>query len=298
MRADQLDIRRLRGFQLVARHGSLRLAAGRLNLTPSAVSIQISRLEGDLGVKLFERLPNKIILTTAGTRFLHRVDMLLEQAEAAIADLEAEKVVGRLSISIGSDNSATFAPVISQYVASRPGVDLSLNVLRSRDAIAALQQGEIELAIGIFPGKHRGIRTEPLTQTTLSLLYKEHHPLASWRKLVLRDVACQRLIIPPQWTETRKLIDAAFAKSAVCYENFIEVINCATAITFARSGVGVALLHSSCIRSSATEGVRWRDLGPRFGYIEISMAYRATTSNSQIVGGLMDALRRQGSETD
>ena len=109
MKAEELDLKRLRAFQLVARHGSLRVAAAYLKVTPAAVSIQISRLETFLAVNLFERFPNKMILTASGERFLRNADSILEQAEATLLELAATRITGRLSISLGSDNSAAIS---------------------------------------------------------------------------------------------------------------------------------------------------------------------------------------------
>ena len=71
---DTLDLRRLRAFHLVAKHGGLRLAAGRLKQSIPAISAKIRKLEDELGFELFERLPNKLLLTIAGERFLREVD--------------------------------------------------------------------------------------------------------------------------------------------------------------------------------------------------------------------------------
>ena len=60
---DTLDLKRLRAFLLVAKNGSLRHAASALNLSIPAVSIQIHKLEQELGVALFERAGRRLTLT-------------------------------------------------------------------------------------------------------------------------------------------------------------------------------------------------------------------------------------------
>src|ERR1700689_584076 len=106
MLPDELDLKRLKAFRLVARHGSLRQAALRLNQTIPAISGKLRKLEEDLGVTLFERTPNKLVLTEVGQRFLNEADALVARAETAIASLrEPAEPAGRLAVSIGSDLS-------------------------------------------------------------------------------------------------------------------------------------------------------------------------------------------------
>jgi len=75
------DIATLQAFECAARHGSFTQAANELNLTQSAVSRQIKDLESQLGVLLFERIRQRILLSDAGRKFLPEVRRLLNQTE-------------------------------------------------------------------------------------------------------------------------------------------------------------------------------------------------------------------------
>lgn len=75
------DIATLQAFECAARHGSFTQAAAELSLTQSAVSRQIKDLESQLGVLLFERIRQRVILSDAGQKFLPEVRRLLRQSE-------------------------------------------------------------------------------------------------------------------------------------------------------------------------------------------------------------------------
>jgi DNA-binding transcriptional LysR family regulator len=295
MPIEAMDIARLRAFQLVARYGSLRSAAAHLKLTIPAVSVKISRLEDDLGVKLFERLPNKLILTAAGARFLPNVDAIFEHAEHALVDLSSRRIVGRLSVSVGNDLSTFFAPPISRYVNENPGVELSLQIYRSDEAVAALLRGEIDVAIGVFPQCPPGLNREVVFKTTLAALIPREHALASRRRVKMRDLVGQALILPPGWTETRKLIDRDLVGSSVQIGRYLEVVNCATAKVFVEQGAGIAIVHSLCVSDEHSATIRRLDFGSQFGRIDFCAAYRKNAAKSAIVSGLLDELRGFGS---
>jgi DNA-binding transcriptional LysR family regulator len=290
MLVDGLDIRRLRAFQLVAKNGSLRLAAGRLKQTIPAVSLKIRRLEDSIGIELFERLPNKMILTASGARFLRDVDRLFANAEQALRTLASPQVEGHLSISMGSDHSWYFAPRISSFLNKNPGVEVSLQVYRARDAIVDLQRGELYLAFGIFPNLPRGLRKETITETTLALLCPSGHSLTRRRHPRLADIAAHRLILPPTYAETRKIIDDAFARAGASVDDMLEVSNCSTAKTFVEQGVGLAIVHSLCVSHAPSPNLQWLDLGKHFGRIEFCLVYRKAGARSAVLQNLLDEL--------
>lgn len=75
------DIVTLQAFECAARHGNFTRAAEELNLTQSAISRQISELEAQTGMLLFERIRRRVILSDAGRKFLPDVQRLLQQSE-------------------------------------------------------------------------------------------------------------------------------------------------------------------------------------------------------------------------
>ncbi len=293
MDLDSLDLKKLRAFYLVARHGNLRLAAARLKQTVPAISSKLRRLEDELGVELFERMPNRLILTPAGIRFLVEVEAVFDRAEQALASLTSKETpAGRISISIGSDHSWYFAPKLSQFLKLYPSVELSLQVYRASDAVQALLRGELDIAIGIFPKLPKTLEQETIVESSLSLACAPGHPLLKRGSAKLADIARERLILLPKHAETRKLVDKALDKTAVKEDSVIEVANCQTASVFVQEGVGVAIVHSLCMAHAKTPNVEWVDLGQHFGKVAFSVVYRRGATRSVIIAALIEQLSK------
>ncbi len=87
MDSGDLDLGKLRAFQLTAQHGSLRWTANRLRLTIPAISFQIRRLEEEIGVSLFERLPNRLVLTAAGETLAREAEGIFEHIDRVLGTL-------------------------------------------------------------------------------------------------------------------------------------------------------------------------------------------------------------------
>ncbi|TQV82195.1 LysR family transcriptional regulator [Denitrobaculum tricleocarpae] len=84
----------LRAFEAAARHLSFKTAAGELGVTPGAVSQQVKKLEGSLGVALFRRLPHGLLLTGAGETYLPRITRVFEDLTDATEEI-APDINGR-----------------------------------------------------------------------------------------------------------------------------------------------------------------------------------------------------------
>lgn len=87
-----IEFRELLAFSTVIRCGGITAAANNLDLSKSTVSLQVSRLEQRLGVKLLERNSRRVALTREGTRLLPRVVSLLEEVQLLIE--ESKQVAG------------------------------------------------------------------------------------------------------------------------------------------------------------------------------------------------------------
>ncbi|WP_282610349.1 LysR family transcriptional regulator [Pelagibius sp. Alg239-R121] len=98
----QISLNAARVFEVAARNGSLKLAALELSVTPSAVSHQIKSLEEGLGVVLFERRNNAVLLSDAGRQFLDDIAPAIGTIERAAEALRrsASEVVVRAAMSL------------------------------------------------------------------------------------------------------------------------------------------------------------------------------------------------------
>lgn len=286
---DTLDLKRLRAFQLVARKGSLRVAATQLKQTIPAISGKIRKLEEDLGFDLFERLPNRLLLTRAGEKFLREVDGIFERAEQALGTLQGKPTPHkRLSVSVGSDHAWYFAPKIRDFLTRFPEVELGFRVYKSAEALEALERGQVEISLGIFPDLPRSLEKKALIGTSLSLAYNPQEFGRARKPASLADIARQRLIVPPKSTVTRKLIEKNLRKEMDRTASLIEVPTCETAATFVEMGVGPAIVHTLCIERHLSRHVQALDLGPRVGALQFSAIYRKGALKNPLVKALLD----------
>ena len=119
------NLQHLMALVRAAEHGSFSAAARVLGLTPAGVSKNVSRLEADLGVRLFNRTTRRLALTEAGERFLQRVAEPLAALQDAMAGTRGvdDEPSGTLKVSMGQAFGRRFlVPLLGEFLAAYPRV--------------------------------------------------------------------------------------------------------------------------------------------------------------------------------
>ena len=157
-----LDLAVLRSFVLIAEGRSFAGTADLVGRSSSAVSLQIQRLENDLGVQVLRRNNRGVVLTLAGEKLLGFARRLIRlNDEAAAAFRPGEAVARPLRFGTTQDFAETVLPKILQRLAlEHPEAELTLRVDRSSALIDAVHAGAIDVAIAIR-------RDDPLHQGVL-----------------------------------------------------------------------------------------------------------------------------------
>ena len=147
-----MDLRNLRAFYFVGKYGSLLRAAAYLKLSSPAISVQLKKLENDLGVQLFERHPNKLILTRKGEALLNETTRVFDALTRLqeVASQGAGLPSGKLTIAVGSDMPKYFAPQIAAFSHKHPGLRITILSRHAGEALPLLTDGTVDVAIGWF----------------------------------------------------------------------------------------------------------------------------------------------------
>jgi DNA-binding transcriptional LysR family regulator len=210
----------------VARCGSIRKAAGHLNVASSAVNRQILALEQELGTPLFHRLPRKLVLTTAGEILIRHIRETLRDLDRVEAQIEELKGMrrGEVSIAIMSGLASNLLPlVIGDFRRIHPRVKVGVQLLSTgAEILSAVVGGEADLGLGFDFPPTPTLRTVSSFICRLGAVMASRHPLAERSSLRLSDCLDYPLIIADETTAIRPHLDAAFAKISVKLEPALE----------------------------------------------------------------------------
>jgi DNA-binding transcriptional LysR family regulator len=232
-------------FRETARAGSLRGAAEKLGIAPSAISRQIANLETELKVLLLDRRANRTALTPAGELVLAHAEAALQESDTLRAMLQ--ELVGRPSgvVRIGSIEGMVghfLASNLARYQERHPQVKVQVSVVGSRAVVEALQAGRIDMALAFNLGERHALREHARLEQPLCALVAPTHPLAQKRSVSFRELAGERLALPDRSFQIRHLVDRIAAKLQVSLELAIETNTLEMARGVVRNGKLVTLM--------------------------------------------------------
>lgn len=256
-----MELRHLRSFVAVAEELHFGRAARRLHLSQPPLSMQIKKLEDELGVTLFARTRRKVVLTEAGGALLGRARHLL--AEAARAEEEVQRIGKGESgtLAVGYTPTATYEILplaVRAFSAVHPDVRLDLREMRSPEQADALREGRIEIGLACGP---LAVAIDELTVETLVVedlvaVVPSRHPLARRATIPVRALADEPFVlvrpdVEPAWADasTRALRRAGVApRVAQTTDSKLSLLGLVAA------GVGVSVVSRS-MRRIRREGV-------------------------------------------
>lgn len=240
-----VTLRQLQAFVAVAQHGQFALAANRLHVTPSALSMLIRQLEEQTGARLFDRHTRLVRLTEIGAEFLPVARKVLADLDSALSQSRELSALrrGRVSLATSTVLAATVMPeAIRRFGARWPGITVVLRDVVEQDIKRLLRAGDVDIGVGTALHADADVDEETLLSDRLVALLPHDHALASRREISWRELAAQPLIALAQGSPLRALADQALATADAAAQPAYEVGFSSTVISMVAAGLGVAAL--------------------------------------------------------
>ena len=197
-----MELRDLRYFVAVAAELHFARAAQRLFISQPALSQQIRRLEGELGLKLLERNRRGVRLTPEGAAFLAEATAVVQQADRAleIARALAEGGTGRLRLSYARTLFSGLPElIVSEYQRRFPGVEITSESGTTAANLERLRTGELDVAFVMTPIEHAtDLRWADITTEPVVVALPRGHPLSRRRRIRREDLAGVPLVYFPR----------------------------------------------------------------------------------------------------
>ena len=193
-----MDTHRLQCFITVVETGNLSKAAIVLHMTQPPLSILIRKLEAELGVRLFDRVNNRLRLTSTGQLFYERAKGLLSSMQAITRELRENNEGVRGAVTVGCSTAASLfiIPQVMQRIQAE-GLDIEVKVHEGATVHLVQQLREQRLDVGICRSEYKAedLLTMTLYSEPLLLALPLGHPLLEKRNIVLADLKDERFLM-------------------------------------------------------------------------------------------------------
>ena len=190
-----MELTQLYYFRTVARTEHFTKAADALHITQPTLSKTISRLEEDLGTKLFDRVGSHVRLNVYGQAFLQQVDdifVLLEESRHQILELKDPETG---AVSIAATLQELLSPFIRNYLYEHPGVHMYQRQATAEEMVKLLESRSVDFGISLRPIPSLNVEWIPLMREELGLIMSAKNPIADPAGIRLADAANERFLV-------------------------------------------------------------------------------------------------------
>jgi len=182
----------LKYFIEVARCGSVRKASERLYVAASAVNRQIHKLEDELGVELFDRLPNGLKLNPAGERLLKHAQETLHQFQVTRTEIDALKGerTGHIKVAAMDSFFEELLPAaVEEFLQIFPAATYAITAIQPMEVPQMVMSGQVDVGLTFVSRLPVGVSAVALARLPLGVVMPPGHPMASLTRIPLKECA-------------------------------------------------------------------------------------------------------------
>jgi DNA-binding transcriptional LysR family regulator len=290
-----MEIRQLRYFLSAVQLGGIGAAAEANYVTQPAVTLQIQRLEDEVGERLLERRARRVAPTQAGRLLAEHAEAVirrLEELEAAVSGLKGLESGFLRMGNIDAASVYVLPGVYRSFHRRYPGVKIEITVGDTAQLLQALRRREVELATTVLPIDTGEFDVFPIYRDEMVLVAHPNHVLARSRRVTLRDVVESGLIAYPPRSVTRRQIERVFIENDLALNATMEIASPEAIKRLTQAGLGASVLPRPIvapeIRRGALKVIRIRSV--RFQRT-IGMVLRGEDSLSPPARVFLDMVR-------
>jgi DNA-binding transcriptional LysR family regulator len=242
-----MEFRQLTCFLTAAQTQNFRKAAELCLIAQPALSRHIAALEAELGVALFARVRQRVVLTDAGREFALYAREALDTLQRGQQEMSKFQQGESGTVMLGSNQSlaTAFLPRIFVTFHQRyPQILVCVRGANSNDVIALVERGEVDLGF-VFDPRERSemVTVRELFRQPLNLLVASHHPFAHLpaSELTLERIIREPLFLLGQTLRLRQVLESIFIQRGLTVSPAVEIDSIEGLKELVKQGEGVTI---------------------------------------------------------
>jgi len=238
-----MELRQLRYFVKVVEHGSFSQAAAALGVVTSALSQQVSRLEGELATRLLQRTSKGVLPTDAGLAFWRQAQLALRHADHAVLAAQQARLSGHASVGLAPSTATVLGlPLMAAMRARYPEVRLHLVESLSGHLGQMLGARRLDLAVMFQVEPAHGWSVVPLLHERLYAMGLRGLPgLPTTARVRIEQLTELPLILPSGPHGLRALVDKAFGRARLTPRVVAEIDGLTLLMDAVSAGLGATI---------------------------------------------------------
>lgn len=241
-----VDLKTLKTFQMIVKYGSFVRAAKEMNYVQSTVTMQIQKLESELGIQLIERGYGKEFRLTEAGRLFHdqslQIVRNMEQIQTNLSNLQLGET-GHIRIGVTEPTGSYRLPgILKGFMSRYPNIRISVEFANTPMLSERILRGDLDFSLCSAPDLGTDLYFEPLFKEEFVALMPENHPLAVKEVLSPEDIQGYRLLITSATCPYRRKLEMVMQETGNLTLDTMEIGSITALKFFVESGLGIALV--------------------------------------------------------
>jgi|SRR6185437_2482460 len=251
-----MEFRQLELFLAVIECSSVTRAAGKMNLSPGAVSLQLHNLAAELRTDLFVRTGKRLVPTPAALRLAERARVAVAQMRAIEQEFAGDPHNDQLPFRLATGGTALIHQLgrpLRQLRKAYPNVSLDITVAPTEEMVAGLVDRRFDLALISLPfAEEHNLDVIPLFEEELLLIKPSPNPVRGWRVAAIDPVDLEgaSFLLYPKRSNMRGMIDAFLLSQGVTPRVIMEADDTEAIKKLVETGFGYSILPEVALRDS------------------------------------------------
>lgn len=246
-----MNERKLKIFFEVAKSLNMTETSKNLYISQPAVSMAVSEIENELGVKLFERIGKKLYLTYEGEVFLEyarRILNIYDECRIKIGHITDLKC-GKLKIGASTTIGIYLLPeMIGSFGNTYKDIEISIVIENTKIIENMLLENKIDIAFVEGPVYSDEIAVKDFCDDELAVIVSSKHRLADFKEVDKKELENEKFILREIGSGTREVFEQAFYKSGLEYKVAFELGNTEAIKKAVIANLGISCVSERCVR--------------------------------------------------
>lgn len=210
-----LDLSQLEYFLAVARTEHFAQAAEELNVSPSSISMALTKLEDELGVQLFSKNGRRKYLNSTGIVFKNHVDQAMKQLQLAKSEAMLADRAERNTVQIASDSLEALSVGEVAFLSRHPNFAIRQFSTTSDKVVSSILSHQVDFGFSHTFLENDDIVSTPVLHERIGLLVNKKHPFVGRKVVHLSDLAEESFVLLQEGTSYRHMAENFFSFAGI-----------------------------------------------------------------------------------
>ena len=240
-----MTIRHLKIFIAVCDYKSTVEASKQLNIAQPSISFAIKEIENYYGIKLFDRISRKLVLTNDGEKFLFQARDIINKVDNLEINFKDNDSTQIITLGCSATIAIFILPnILKKFKETNKNINFNLIIRDSKTLSQMLLKNELDLALIETPILDKDLVSKPFYNDNLLLYLSKDNKLSKKNIIKLEDLKNENIILRERHSAVRKLVDATFIANNFNTTISWESTSTQAIISLVENNLGITILPS------------------------------------------------------